>query len=287
MATGAKHRVVGRPITSICKTSCRYVGKENRMSINPTRNAHAAPRCRGLILISRKRLRTATIDQPLWRDRTLARPPLGARQDRSWGRSTRDAHADGNTNGGVSDRAGNSKKLVFSVGRLAYPCAYRVLECKNERDTHVSPCAGTMHNIGGNAAARRRYRSQRCNEQQGGNEHGDTSRALLLRSCRNQVNGAPEAMGYCHCNACRSWSAAPVNAFTLWKPENVKVTTGAGLVGHFMKTSMSDRQYCTKCGGHLMTNHPPLGMVDVYAADDTECGIHPRPSRQLCRRCCP
>ncbi len=73
-------------------------------------------------------------------------------------------------------------------------------------------------------------------------------------------------MGYCHCNACRSWSAAPVNAFSLWKPENVRVTTGAGLVGHFMKTSMSDRQYCTKCGGHLMTNHPPLGMVDVYAA---------------------
>jgi hypothetical protein len=45
-----------------------------------------------------------------------------------------------------------------------------------------------------------------------------------------------------------------------------QVTAGAGLVGHFMKTSMSDRQYCTKCGGHLMTNHPPLGMVDVYAA---------------------
>ena len=81
-----------------------------------------------------------------------------------------------------------------------------------------------------------------------------------------EVNGAPEAMGYCHCNSCRSWSAAPVNAFTLWKPENVKVTKGADLVGHFMKTTMSDRQYCTKFGGHLMNNHPPLGLVDVYAA---------------------
>jgi len=50
------------------------------------------------------------------------------------------------------------------------------------------------------------------------------------------------------------------------KPENVKVTKGADLVGHFMKTKMSDRQYCTKCGGHLMNNHPPLGLVDVYAA---------------------
>ena len=42
--------------------------------------------------------------------------------------------------------------------------------------------------------------------------------------------------------------------------------SGALIVGFSMKTSMSDRQYCTKCGGHLMTNHPPLGMVDVYAA---------------------
>jgi len=81
-----------------------------------------------------------------------------------------------------------------------------------------------------------------------------------------EVTGAPEAMGYCHCNSCRSWSAAPVNAFTLWKPENVKVTSGAELVGHFMKTKMSDRQYCTKCGGHIMTGHPTLGLTDVYAA---------------------
>jgi hypothetical protein len=81
-----------------------------------------------------------------------------------------------------------------------------------------------------------------------------------------EVSGAPEAMGYCHCSSCRSWSAAPVNAFTLWKPENVKVTKGAEFVGRFSKTKMSDRQYCTKCGGHLLNRHPPLGLVDVYAA---------------------
>jgi len=33
-----------------------------------------------------------------------------------------------------------------------------------------------------------------------------------------------------------------------------------------MKTPVSDRKYWTKCGGHLMTDHPPLGLVDVYAA---------------------
>jgi hypothetical protein len=81
-----------------------------------------------------------------------------------------------------------------------------------------------------------------------------------------EVSGAPEAMGYCHCSSCRSWSAGPVNAFTLWKPENVNVTKGKGNLGHFKKTENSDRQFCTKCGGHVMTDHPTFGLIDVYAA---------------------
>jgi hypothetical protein len=81
-----------------------------------------------------------------------------------------------------------------------------------------------------------------------------------------EVEGAPEAMGYCHCNSCRSWSGGPVNAFSLWKPEAVRVTAGKEYVATYQKTKLSQRQYCTKCGGHLMTNHPPLAMVDVFAA---------------------
>ena len=63
-----------------------------------------------------------------------------------------------------------------------------------------------------------------------------------------------------------SWSASPVNAFSLWKPDSVKVTKGADAIGMFAKTPMSERQFCKTCGGHLMANHPPLGMVDVYYA---------------------
>ncbi len=81
-----------------------------------------------------------------------------------------------------------------------------------------------------------------------------------------QVSGQPEAMGYCHCRSCRSWSASPVNAFTLWKPQNVKVTRGAEHLGTYHKTESSFRQYCRICGGHLMTAHPPLELIDVYAA---------------------
>jgi hypothetical protein len=81
-----------------------------------------------------------------------------------------------------------------------------------------------------------------------------------------EVQGEPEGMGYCHCGSCRSWSAGPVNAFTLWKPEAVRVMAGAEHLARFSKTAMSERQYCSRCGGHLMTNHPSLGLVDVYAA---------------------
>jgi hypothetical protein len=56
-----------------------------------------------------------------------------------------------------------------------------------------------------------------------------------------------------------------VNAFTLWKPDAVCITEGAEHVGMFQKTPASQRQYCEKCGGHVMTNHPLLGLVDVYA----------------------
>jgi hypothetical protein len=80
------------------------------------------------------------------------------------------------------------------------------------------------------------------------------------------VTGEPNAMGYCHCESCRSWSAGPVNAFTLWPPESVKVTKGAENIATFQKTDLSLRQYCRVCGGHVMTAHPPLNMIDVYAA---------------------
>jgi len=81
-----------------------------------------------------------------------------------------------------------------------------------------------------------------------------------------EVAGEPEGMGYCHCQSCRSWSAAPVNAFSLWKPEAVRVVSGGEHIATFQKTAMSERQYCAKCGGHLMTNHPTFGLIDVYAA---------------------
>jgi hypothetical protein len=80
------------------------------------------------------------------------------------------------------------------------------------------------------------------------------------------VSGEPVGMGYCHCESCRHWSAGPVNAFTLWKPEAVQVTRGADNIGTYNKTPRSYRQWCKTCGGHLFTDHPGMGLIDVYAA---------------------
>ena len=80
------------------------------------------------------------------------------------------------------------------------------------------------------------------------------------------LTGDPVAMGYCHCESCRHWSAGPVNAFSLWPPSALQVTRGEEHIGTYNKTDRSFRKWCNQCGGHLFTDHPKWDLVDVYAA---------------------
>ena len=95
---------------------------------------------------------------------------------------------------------------------------------------------------------------------------GPYTGACFCGAVELRVSGQPNAMGYCHCRSCRSWSGGPVNAFTLWAPEVVEATKGAENIATYHKTDMSHRRFCRLCGGHLMTAHPPLKMIDVFAA---------------------
>ena len=90
-----------------------------------------------------------------------------------------------------------------------------------------------------------------------------------------RVTGEPAAMGYCHCASCRSWSAGPVNAFTLWPPSSVQIVKGKDNIASFNKTPGSTRQWCKSCGGHLMTDHPGFKLVDVYAATIPDFAFKP------------
>ncbi len=89
------------------------------------------------------------------------------------------------------------------------------------------------------------------------------------------LTGEPAAMGYCHCESCRHWSASPVNAFTLWPPSALRITKGAENVGSYHKTEMSHRNWCKLCGGHVFTEHPTFALVDVYAALLPELSFKP------------
>ena len=104
-----------------------------------------------------------------------------------------------------------------------------------------------------------------------------------------EVRGEPLEMGYCHCENCRRYSAAPVSAFTLWKWENVKLTKGAEFLGKFKSSDISDRRYCTKCGSHISVDHPTLGLIDVRIGALRNFPFKPKRAPQLSQKthCCP
>ena len=87
-----------------------------------------------------------------------------------------------------------------------------------------------------------------------------------------KLSGTPELMAYCHCDSCRTWSAGPVSRFTLWRPESIEVIKGKDQLRSHDKNSaqnggevISERTWCAKCGGHVYTHHPTMGMTDVPA----------------------
>ncbi len=79
-----------------------------------------------------------------------------------------------------------------------------------------------------------------------------------------EVSGNPAVMGYCHCDDCTNWAAAPVNAFSLWPTSNVKITKGEECVQIFSKTGRAHRKSCATCGGNVFNSLPDLDLVAVY-----------------------
>jgi hypothetical protein len=79
-----------------------------------------------------------------------------------------------------------------------------------------------------------------------------------------EVAGAPAVMGYCHCQDCAAWAAAPINSFGFWSPDWVRITKGADNIGIYNKTEISYRKFCKTCGGHVITDIPGFDLVEVY-----------------------
>lgn len=90
------------------------------------------------------------------------------------------------------------------------------------------------------------------------------------------VTGNPVMSGYCHCNSCREWSAAPMSTFAFWKPENVVITKGEDKVHSYIRSDKSYRKSCKTCGGHLFTDFKPAGMFNVYPLIISELDFEPQ-----------
>ncbi len=94
--------------------------------------------------------------------------------------------------------------------------------------------------------------------------------SCLCGQVKIQVEGPPMRAAYCHCKTCRTWHAAPINAWAFWPNEAVRVAQGEGLIKNYKSDSArSNRHWCGNCGSGLM-NRLPKGTV-VYAAVLTNC----------------
>jgi hypothetical protein len=81
-----------------------------------------------------------------------------------------------------------------------------------------------------------------------------------------EVRGVPLEMGYCHCQACRDFSGAPVSSFILYRAEDVRVTQGSELLARFRSSEMTERRFCPRCGSRVMAEHPAIGATDISPA---------------------
>ena len=94
-----------------------------------------------------------------------------------------------------------------------------------------------------------------------------------------EVSGTPASEGYCHCNDCRNWSAAPFIAFSLWAADAVKFTSGEASVGSYSKSGRSVRKFCTVCGANLMAALPGMNLIDVFPSQIE--GFQPAPTLHI------
>ncbi len=104
--------------------------------------------------------------------------------------------------------------------------------------------------------------------------------SCLCARVKLKVVGLPKTAGICHCESCRRWHAAPINAWALWRNENVTVTQGEDFLQGY-DTGSSHRFWCRNCGTGLF-NRKAKGHTVVYAMllsksgyiHDPTCHIH-------------
>ena len=103
---------------------------------------------------------------------------------------------------------------------------------------------------------------------------GTHSGTCYCGEVRVRVEGEPIVAGYCHCNSCRKWHSAPINAWAAWRAEDVTIE-GETVQSTF--NSESQRISCAKCGGNVANGKPTKGLMVVYPMTlvESDLGFEP------------
>ena len=99
--------------------------------------------------------------------------------------------------------------------------------------------------------------------------------ACFCGAVKVAVKNPPVGVGYCHCLSCRKWHAAPLNAWAIWKNDDVSFTEGKDLLREFNmqgEGGPSTRLSCERCGSCVANRKPQIGMTVVYAMTLFESG---------------
>lgn len=93
------------------------------------------------------------------------------------------------------------------------------------------------------------------------------------------VQGPPKSSAICHCHSCRKWHAAPINAWSIWRSENVSITGGPVITSH--ENEASGRVSCAKCGGCVANHKPKVNMTVVYPMTLAGSGLKFEPASHI------
>lgn len=88
-------------------------------------------------------------------------------------------------------------------------------------------------------------------------------RSVLLRSGRNRDARRSSGSGLLPLRKLPALFRGAGERVHIVEKEAVNVTKGEELLGRFQSSDISERGYCTKCGGHIIVEHPTLGLMDV------------------------
>ncbi|MFL5336829.1 MAG: GFA family protein, partial [Geminicoccaceae bacterium] len=83
---------------------------------------------------------------------------------------------------------------------------------------------------------------------------------------RYAIEGDALTHALCHCSDCRRHAGAPMVGWTMYKEEQVTVTTGTPTT--YPSSTNGRRQFCSACGTGLFYTNPEMlpGIVDVQSA---------------------